>query len=108
MNIEYFLPSISRRRPTADRWPRKYDLFGVQGISSTDYERVVEVLIEAGKNGFPGLVDFTPVSVLVEGARDPVFRSRLNSFELICPDGQPVRWCLNYFHGAGLRDRVCE
>ncbi len=107
MNIEV-IPSINitERVPTADRWPRKYDLFGVQ-VSSTDYERVVEVLIEAGKNGFPGLVDFTPVSVLVEGARDPVFRSRLNSFDLICPDGQPVRWCLNYFHGAGLRDRVC-
>lgn len=44
---------------------------------------------------------------LVEGVRDKAFRSKLNSFNLVCPDGQPVRWCLNYFYGAGLKDRVC-
>ncbi|WP_030622249.1 WecB/TagA/CpsF family glycosyltransferase, partial [Streptomyces fulvoviolaceus] len=32
---------------------------------------------------------------------------RLNSFDLVTPDGQPVRWALNMLHGAGLTDRVC-
>jgi exopolysaccharide biosynthesis WecB/TagA/CpsF family protein len=31
----------------------------------------------------------------------------MNSFQMVCPDGQPVRWFLNYFHGAALADRVC-
>jgi N-acetylglucosaminyldiphosphoundecaprenol N-acetyl-beta-D-mannosaminyltransferase len=90
----------------AESWPSKYDLFGVH-VSSTNYANVVDVLIRAGKSRLPVLVDFTPVSVLVEGARDLMFRSKLNSFDLVCPDGQPVRWCLNYFYATGLRDRVC-
>lgn len=30
----------------------------------------------------------------------------MNSFDLVTPDGQPVRWALNVLHGAGLKDRV--
>jgi N-acetylglucosaminyldiphosphoundecaprenol N-acetyl-beta-D-mannosaminyltransferase len=30
----------------------------------------------------------------------------LNSFDLVVPDGQPVRWALNWVHGTGLPDRV--
>jgi exopolysaccharide biosynthesis WecB/TagA/CpsF family protein len=30
----------------------------------------------------------------------------VNTFELIGPDGQPVRWALNLLHKTGLRDRV--
>ena len=44
--------------------------------------------------------------MLVEASHNPTFRSRLNSFELVCPDGQPVRWCLNHFHRVGLPDTV--
>ncbi len=32
--------------------------------------------------------------------------TRLNSFDLITPDGQPVRWAMNWLHDAGLPDRV--
>src|SRR5262249_30091013 len=31
---------------------------------------------------------------------------RLNSFDLLVPDGQPVRWALNLLHRARLSDRV--
>ena len=27
-------------------------------------------------------------------------------FDVVTPDGQPVRWALNLLHGAGLADRV--
>jgi N-acetylglucosaminyldiphosphoundecaprenol N-acetyl-beta-D-mannosaminyltransferase len=87
-------------------WPRKYDLFGV-GISSTTYDEVVAVLTQAAKQRRSTLVDFTPVSVLTEAATNDTFRTQLNSFDLVCPDGQPVRWCLNHFHAAGLTDTVC-
>ena len=30
----------------------------------------------------------------------------LNSFDIVGSDGQPVRWALNFFHKAGLTDRV--
>jgi exopolysaccharide biosynthesis WecB/TagA/CpsF family protein len=40
------------------------------------------------------------------GARDSEHRYRLNRFDLLVPDGQPVRWALNLIHGVGLRERV--
>jgi N-acetylglucosaminyldiphosphoundecaprenol N-acetyl-beta-D-mannosaminyltransferase len=30
----------------------------------------------------------------------------LNRFDMICPDGQPVRWALNLLSKVGLKDRV--
>ena len=30
----------------------------------------------------------------------------MNRFDLLVPDGQPVRWALNRLHGTGLGDRV--
>ncbi len=41
-----------------------------------------------------------------EAAGDADFRKRMNDFDLVAPDGQPVRWAMNYFHEAGLTDRV--
>jgi N-acetylglucosaminyldiphosphoundecaprenol N-acetyl-beta-D-mannosaminyltransferase len=43
---------------------------------------------------------------VMEGFSDPGLRRQLNSFELVTPDGQPVRWALNLLHHAHLRDRV--
>jgi N-acetylglucosaminyldiphosphoundecaprenol N-acetyl-beta-D-mannosaminyltransferase len=40
------------------------------------------------------------------GVMDPEHRHRLNSLDLIVPDGQPVRWALNALHHAGLKNRV--
>jgi N-acetylglucosaminyldiphosphoundecaprenol N-acetyl-beta-D-mannosaminyltransferase len=87
-------------------WPRKHSVFGVH-VSATSYTEVVKTLIQAAKRQEHVIVDFTPVSVLVAAVDDVTFRSRLNSFDITCPDGQPVRWCLNHFYDAGLADRVC-
>ena len=87
-------------------WPKKREIFGVR-VSATTYAETVEVLVRSAKSRSAAVVDFMPVSVLVEAAHDPAFRSRINSFDLVCPDGQPVRWCLNHFHNAGLTDTVC-
>jgi exopolysaccharide biosynthesis WecB/TagA/CpsF family protein len=40
------------------------------------------------------------------GHQDADQRFRLNHFDLVVPDGQPVRWALNLLHGTGLEDRV--
>jgi hypothetical protein len=39
------------------------------------------------------------LGVLAQGAR-------LNAFDVVTPDGQPVRWALNLVYGAALADRV--
>lgn len=86
-------------------WPTKHDVFGVQ-VSATRYDELVPRLIQAARQGERALVDFMPVHGLVESNRDPSFKAMMNCFEVIAPDGQPVRWALNYFHKAGLSDRV--
>ena len=43
---------------------------------------------------------------LMTGVLDNEHKYRLNQFDLLVPDGQPVRWALNLIHRAQLRDRV--
>jgi N-acetylglucosaminyldiphosphoundecaprenol N-acetyl-beta-D-mannosaminyltransferase len=43
---------------------------------------------------------------VMTGVLDKAHNAQLNSFDMVTPDGQPVRWALNLLHGAGLTDRV--
>ena len=43
---------------------------------------------------------------MITGALDRAHRYRLNTFDLVTPDGQPVRWALNLLYGTKLHDRV--
>ena len=43
---------------------------------------------------------------VMTGVLDPAHNARLNAFDVVTPDGQPVRWALNLLHGAALADRV--
>ena len=54
----------------------------------------------------PFSVTALPVHGIMTGALDSEHRYRLNSFDLLVPDGQPVRWALNFLHKAGLKERV--
>jgi exopolysaccharide biosynthesis WecB/TagA/CpsF family protein len=87
------------------RWPAKRDVLGV-GVSATTYDEAVEVILHAARSGAGGVVTALPVHGVVTAAHDPSFRAKVNGFELVAPDGQPVRWALNLLHRAGLRDRV--
>jgi exopolysaccharide biosynthesis WecB/TagA/CpsF family protein len=40
------------------------------------------------------------------GVFDREQKFRLNHFDLLVPDGQPVKWVLNLLHRAGVADRV--
>jgi N-acetylglucosaminyldiphosphoundecaprenol N-acetyl-beta-D-mannosaminyltransferase len=90
--------------PAAD-WPRKLDLFGI-GISPTTYAEAVEVILTAAEERRSAIVACQAVHAVVTAAGDPVLRERVNDFELVTPDGQPVRWAINWLHGAGLKERV--
>jgi exopolysaccharide biosynthesis WecB/TagA/CpsF family protein len=87
------------------RWPAKREILGV-GVSATTYDEAVEAILRAAHERAGGVVTALPVHGVVTAAQDPAFRAKVNGFELVAPDGQPVRWALNLLHGAGLRDRV--
>jgi len=47
-----------------------------------------------------------PVHGLVVAARHHELRGMFNGLSVLAPDGHPVRWALNAFHGVELPDRV--
>lgn len=83
----------------------KYPILGV-GISAVDYEYATDAVIGAARERAPLAVTALAVHGVMTGYNDKEHRRRLNSFDLVVPDGQPVRWALNWIHRLGLSDRV--
>ncbi|HJT35971.1 MAG TPA: WecB/TagA/CpsF family glycosyltransferase [Pirellulales bacterium] len=99
------MQSSPPRSSAAPAWPTKLDLLGV-GISPTTYDEAVQLILDAAKQGRPAVVACQAVHAVVTAGGDPELRRRVNSFELVTPDGQPVRWAINWFYRAGLAERV--
>jgi exopolysaccharide biosynthesis WecB/TagA/CpsF family protein len=89
--------------PLADKlsWPQKRDVFGV-GVSVCDIESASGAVIEAAKGRQSAVVSCFSVHALVSASNDAALNSKTNQFEMITPDGQPVRWALNLLHRASL------
>jgi N-acetylglucosaminyldiphosphoundecaprenol N-acetyl-beta-D-mannosaminyltransferase len=85
-------------------WPRKVALLGTN-ISVTSYEQALENVIEAARKKVSACVTHLAVHGLVEGNKDLGLRYALNSFDIVAPDGQPVRLALNLIGDAKLTDR---
>jgi len=83
----------------------KQNILGV-GISAVDYEAAVEQIITASRGKRRFAVSALAVHGVMTGALDSVHRHRLNGLDLVVPDGQPVRWAINWLYGVKLPDRV--
>lgn len=83
----------------------KHNLLGIR-VDAVDCEAAVERVIAAATRGRPLAVSALAVHGLMTGVLDRHQRYRLNRFDLLVPDGQPVRWALNWLHRAGLAQRV--
>ena len=83
----------------------KRNVLGVS-VDVIDYESAVEQTVEAARTRRGFSVAALAVHGVMTGAMDAEQRFRLNQFNLVVPDGQPVRWALNFLHAARLRDRV--
>jgi exopolysaccharide biosynthesis WecB/TagA/CpsF family protein len=85
--------------------PGKKDLFGIH-YSLTNYEEATRIIIANAvlKKSFG--VSALAVHGLIECYKQPQLKAKVNKIDLIVPDGQPVRWALNHFFKAGLKDRV--
>lgn len=83
----------------------KHNVLGVL-VDVVDYDAAVEEITDAAAAGRSMAVTALAVHGVMTGVQDAPLRRRLNAFDLVTPDGQPVRWALNWLHGAGLADRV--
>ncbi len=85
-------------------WPAKHDLFGVK-VSDTDYAKAEDLIIDAAHDHVSAIVTHLPVHGLVTAATDAAYRAHINNFDIVAPDGQPVRWAMNRFNATQLDDR---
>jgi exopolysaccharide biosynthesis WecB/TagA/CpsF family protein len=83
----------------------RHSVLGVR-INAVDYEAAVQTIVDAARAGRSLAVSALAVHGLMTGALDRTHRHRLNEFDLLVPDGQPVRWALNTLYRSQLPDRV--
>jgi N-acetylglucosaminyldiphosphoundecaprenol N-acetyl-beta-D-mannosaminyltransferase len=84
---------------------QKRSIFGVL-VDSVNMQTAVARILDAAVQKRPMAVSALAVHGLMLGAYDSEHRHRLNHFDLLVPDGQPVRWALNLLHGTKLSQRV--
>ncbi len=75
-------------------------------VSAVDYDAAVAKIMHAARRKRRFSVSALAVHGVMTGFTDPEHRSRLNSLDLVVPDGQPVRWALRLLHGCRLDNRV--
>lgn len=83
----------------------KRNLLGIL-VSAADYDSALDRIATAAKQKQPCAVTALAVHGVMTGYHQPEHQTRLNSLDLVVPDGQPVRWALNLIHRTGLKDRV--
>lgn len=76
-------------------------------VNAVNYEAAVDKIIVAATAGKPMSVSALAVHGVMTGVLDSTHRYRINHIDLVLPDGQPVRWALNWLYNTELPDRVC-
>jgi N-acetylglucosaminyldiphosphoundecaprenol N-acetyl-beta-D-mannosaminyltransferase len=83
----------------------KKNILGIY-IDSIDYDAAVNKVIKAAILGHPMTISALAVHGVMTGVLNKDHQYRLNHLDMIVPDGQPVRWALNWLHHTSLIDRV--
>jgi exopolysaccharide biosynthesis WecB/TagA/CpsF family protein len=83
----------------------KYSILGIL-VDAIDYAAATEKVLGAAREQRPFALTALAVHGVMTGVADPIHNARLNSFDVVTPDGQPVRWGLKVLHGVPLADRV--
>lgn len=83
----------------------KGNVLGVY-VDAVDYAAATDKVIAAARDQRPLALTALAVHGVMTGVADRAHEARLNSFDVVTPDGQPVRWALNLLHHAQLPDRT--
>jgi N-acetylglucosaminyldiphosphoundecaprenol N-acetyl-beta-D-mannosaminyltransferase len=83
----------------------KRNVLGVL-VDVVDYTAAADQVLAAARERRSFALTALAVHGVMTGVLDPAHNARLNAFDLVTPDGQPVRWALNLLHRAGLTERV--
>ncbi len=84
----------------------RLNVFGI-GVSVTTYAEAADAIVAAGKQRQSYAMTALAVHGLIEAVTDVHFGALINErFDLVTPDGMPVKWAMNLLHRAGLTSRV--
>ena len=83
----------------------KRDVLGVK-VDAVNMAQAVEMVSDRARRRQPCSVTALAVHGIVEAGHDPRLKSALNNFDVVLPDGQPVRWALNLLYRLDLPDKV--
>ena len=83
----------------------KKNILGID-YSVTDYEQASDYIINAGKEKRSFAVSALAVHGLISSIEDRKLYEKIKKIHMIVPDGQPIKWALNYFYRLNLKDRV--
>lgn len=86
-------------------WPPKFDLFGVL-VSGTTYLSAADAILNAARRRRGGLVTALAVHGVVEASTQPELNKVINAYDMVTPDGQPVRIAVNALHDSKMASRV--
>jgi len=84
----------------------KIRLFNTVDYSIVDYESASDIIINQAKEHKSYSVFAMPVHGLVTAIKEKNMFTAAQKANMIVPDGQPIRWAMNYFHKTELKDRV--
>ena len=83
----------------------KKNILGID-YSVTDYEQASDYIINAAKKQKSFAVSALAVHGLISSIIDKKLYEKIKKIHMIVPDGQPIKWALNYFYQLNLKDRV--
>jgi N-acetylglucosaminyldiphosphoundecaprenol N-acetyl-beta-D-mannosaminyltransferase len=83
----------------------KRNILGVM-VDVVDYDGAVQAILWAARECRAFSVSALAVHGVMTGVLNREHRYRLNHFDLLVPDGQPVRWAMRFLYGTKLQDRV--
>jgi N-acetylglucosaminyldiphosphoundecaprenol N-acetyl-beta-D-mannosaminyltransferase len=83
----------------------KRNVLGVL-VDALDYDAATARVLSAARERRSLSLTALAVHGVMTGVRDPQHCARLNAFDIVAPDGQPVRWGLNLLYGVQLPDWV--
>ncbi len=76
-------------------------------VDAADYDYVLDKIFAAAQFKKTLSVSFLASHGVMESYKNSTLRSKLNTFDLVLPDGQSVKHALNFIHDTNLKDRVC-
>jgi N-acetylglucosaminyldiphosphoundecaprenol N-acetyl-beta-D-mannosaminyltransferase len=84
---------------------RTFPVLGVR-MNYLEIDAVASAILDAAHRRDSMRVSSLAVHGLVTARRNALFRAMVESFEILVPDGQPVRWLMNVTHELRLRRPV--